>query len=475
MYRAPPEVSRICVRKARDRAYQKHLNALKNVKPSIDTRQPITPNSIGKNFKRYEIEKQHNLAIQNQNVRLVHRLDKILREEHYCAQPPGRPHTLQGRFQKEQMLRITEENAKIVKAIQQSRPLLNRNDWYMHRLDHEYQLHKNAEYKQTLPMSEIIQIDEQEQSARRQSYKKDDDFANIYPPKPPSTARPEYRPSRNSVQNEEQYEVHEPPPRPTTDDKRYDVEDSENQLSLHNQIEDHLKDDFGPEKQQNDDQDFSLSIKHEIEEEAIKVDDSLDIQNENETKDTNMSLSIKGELKDNINEENLEANGKDDTKDESLSIKPQIQDQNLEANGVDDTPEANHEENNNSEPKDQNVGGLSIKPSLDNDKLEANGVDDTKDESFSLKLPINSGNLEANGVDDTPEEPKQDQKPSELQLGEKALSGAVDNLNKEEEQKEDSPKLGLAGLVNSTVNDGLEEKKEAENAPVPSLSDALLH
>ena len=223
MYRALPEVNRICCRAQRDRAYKQHLNALKNVRPSIDTRAPITPRTIGKNLKRYEIEKQRNLAIQNQNVRLVHRLDRILREEHYASQPPQRPFTLQGRWQKEKYKRITEENEKIIKAVQNSRPILNRNDWYNHQLDHEYQLHKNAEYKQTLPMSDIIKLKEEElQSARREKRQNEDDYYyDVHPPTQPSTSRnePPYRaPQRQPPpvlpsdydEDERHYDVHEP-------------------------------------------------------------------------------------------------------------------------------------------------------------------------------------------------------------------------------------------------------------------------
>lgn len=410
MYRAPPEVSRICIRKARDRAYQKHLDALKNVKSTLDTKQPRMPNSIGKNFKRYEIEKQRNLAIQNQNVRLVHRLDKILREEHFASQPPGRPHTLQGRYQKEQMLRITEENAKIVKAIQQSRPLLNRNDWYMHRIDHEYQHHKNAEYKQTLPMSEIIHIDEMEQSARRQSYRKDDEFQNIYAPKPPSTARPEYRPSRSSkLNNEENYQVHEPPPRPTTEDHQYNVDEGDNDksfngdISIHDEVEENVNVEFN---NNNEEQDQNMSLKNEIHDELNDVQDKVDGEDSQQ-----QDLSLRQEINEtmheetheeslsiklNIDDKKLEADGDVDSKDTSLSIKPQIDNEKLEADG-----------DNDSKPTNPDTS-LSIKPHIEDEKLEANGVQDTKetpDESLSIKPTINDEKIEANGEQDTKEAP----------------------------------------------------------------------
>lgn len=210
MYRAQPEFNRICVKRSRDRAYKKHIEALKRVKPSIDTRQPICPPSVGKNFKRYEIEKQRNVRIRNQNIQLVQRLDRIVREEHYHSQAPQRPFTLQGQFQRLEMQRISKENAKLVLAVQNSRPILNRLEWMAHKVDHEYQHHKNAQYRPTLPMSEIIRMEQEVLSARRRPSRHDDiyydniqgsqsarpiytsDSDNRYKPKPPNYPKPDF-------------------------------------------------------------------------------------------------------------------------------------------------------------------------------------------------------------------------------------------------------------------------------------------
>jgi hypothetical protein len=67
-----------------------------------------------------------------------------------------RPFTLLGQAQKDYMTRITYENRKLLNAVQERGPTLNRNDWLKHRLDHEYQLAKMSEYKKTIPMTEIL-------------------------------------------------------------------------------------------------------------------------------------------------------------------------------------------------------------------------------------------------------------------------------------------------------------------------------
>ena len=198
MYRAPIEVNRLCARAERERMYNIHLKKLKTIKPSVDCHSPIVPKSIGINAKRYEIQKQRNLEIQRDNKKLVHNLDKILKEEHYQFQPPGRVYTLKGRYDKEEFRRIKLENKKIVKAVQSSRPILNRNDWYLHKLDHEYQHAKNAEYKQTVPMSEIMRQQKIEAISARNQKKAMEEY-DFFSPIPPSKPRPQKaRPQVNS-------------------------------------------------------------------------------------------------------------------------------------------------------------------------------------------------------------------------------------------------------------------------------------
>lgn len=158
-YKYLPEVNRPCCRATRSREYQAHIDALHRIQThrgAIDTSHPNTPQTIGRNYKRYEHEKQRNLQIRKDNMRLIGKMDKISREEHYPRAPPQRPYTLQGSRQKEEMKRITHENHKLLNAVQDRKPTLNRNDWLMHKLDHQYQLNKMSEYKQTVPMSEIM-------------------------------------------------------------------------------------------------------------------------------------------------------------------------------------------------------------------------------------------------------------------------------------------------------------------------------
>lgn len=168
VYRYMPEVNKPCCRASYERGYNAHMDALKRIKsskPAIDNSRPITPQTIGRNYKRYENEQQRNQQIQRDNRRLVRKMESISREEHFPRAAPQRPYTLQGRAQKDEMMRITRDNHKLLNAVQERKPILNRNDWFLHKLDHEYQTTKMSEYRETVPMSDIIRS-EVERSSR---------------------------------------------------------------------------------------------------------------------------------------------------------------------------------------------------------------------------------------------------------------------------------------------------------------------
>jgi hypothetical protein len=155
-YKHLPEFNRICIKASRDRAYQQHMDCLKRMHPCVDTTEPPIPQTVGRNYKRYENEQVRNEVITRDNRRLLGKMNDIQRQEHYPRAVPQRPYTLMGQAQKDEMWRITHENHKLLTAVQERRPILNRNDWLHHKLDHTYQITKMSEYLTTVPMGEII-------------------------------------------------------------------------------------------------------------------------------------------------------------------------------------------------------------------------------------------------------------------------------------------------------------------------------
>jgi hypothetical protein len=176
-YKYLPEFNRVCIKASRDRAYQQHMDSLKRMRTCVDTTEPPIPQTVGRNYKRYENESQRNETITRDNRRLLGKMNDIQRQEHYPRAVPQRPYTLMGQAQKDEMWRITHENHKLLTAVQERRPVLNRNDWLHHRLDHQYQITKMSEYKTTVPMGEIIRQEtvRTSQSSRRSSKMDHDD------------------------------------------------------------------------------------------------------------------------------------------------------------------------------------------------------------------------------------------------------------------------------------------------------------
>jgi hypothetical protein len=121
---------------------------------------------MGRDYKRYEHEKVRNGEIIKSNKRLIQKMEEISRQEHYPKVPPARPFTLQGKWQKEQMARITYENHKLLEAVEERPPTMKYGDMLRHNRDHRYQVTKMSEYQKTVPMSEIIR---DELRANRQS------------------------------------------------------------------------------------------------------------------------------------------------------------------------------------------------------------------------------------------------------------------------------------------------------------------
>ena len=179
-YRALPEVNHFCCKAARDRVYNQHIEALRRMRPSVDTRKPETPQIVGRNYKRYENERQRHVEITRDNKRLLEKLNEVQRQENYPAAVQQRPYTLMGQTQREEMMAIARNNRRLLTAVQKRRPVLNRNDWMMHKVDHEYQVAKHSEYRRTLPMGEIIRQERARTSQRsRSGYRVNSEAENV--------------------------------------------------------------------------------------------------------------------------------------------------------------------------------------------------------------------------------------------------------------------------------------------------------
>jgi hypothetical protein len=159
-YNTFPEFNKRCVQASRTRAYEKHKEALKHIRTCIDTSPPYVRHAFPRDSKRKDHEEQPPPDVPNDNKL------QPLRQ---------RPFTLLGQAQKDEMSRITQENRKLLVAVQVRPPVLNREDWRYHVLDHRYQIAKMSEYKKTVPMAQLVRQEQRRSGlAPLKPLKKDD-------------------------------------------------------------------------------------------------------------------------------------------------------------------------------------------------------------------------------------------------------------------------------------------------------------
>ena len=110
MYRAIPEVSRICSMQERTRQYKLHLEALQKIKKQSPQKRALSA--------------QANLGLK-----------------------PLRKGTLRGSSKREEQKRITHENQKMYNAILYRPSYINHYDFITHQKDHEYQMARMAQHR----------------------------------------------------------------------------------------------------------------------------------------------------------------------------------------------------------------------------------------------------------------------------------------------------------------------------------------
>ena len=140
MYRNIPEFNKTCIRASRERAYQKHMDALRNIKSTI-------PNSgfVSSKPKKTRVSRAE---------RSINYTDSPENEQ---STSHARPYTLHGKLQKDEVRRINYENFKVLRTVQGNQPGYNRNTWMLQKIDSDYQVAKNSEFLRTIPMNEMLE------------------------------------------------------------------------------------------------------------------------------------------------------------------------------------------------------------------------------------------------------------------------------------------------------------------------------
>lgn len=133
--------SRSCARKIWEKEHDAHRDRIKKVKPATDMTLPTTAglDHIRNNLKKEQILEGRYMEIDRENQILLKKMSAIMKKPNpYTAleaqHPP--PATMNKDGRKQELLRITKENRRLLQSIQDVQPVYNHKKWEEH--------HKNS-------------------------------------------------------------------------------------------------------------------------------------------------------------------------------------------------------------------------------------------------------------------------------------------------------------------------------------------
>jgi len=107
----------------RHRKYEHHLHNLRNIKPSIDNRDPRRPKTSNATGARKEAER--NNQIMHENTILLNKLSRILTRDPEPVRAPMLVKGLNDNHKKGERERIDRENAALLRRLQDVRPSID--------------------------------------------------------------------------------------------------------------------------------------------------------------------------------------------------------------------------------------------------------------------------------------------------------------------------------------------------------------
>lgn len=232
MFRAIPEVSRICSMQERSRQYKLHLEALQKIK--------------------------------NQNA-----IKRAASAQNKLLNKPLRPVSLHGKAQREEQQRITYENEKMYHAIVYRTSYINRADFFEHERDHEHQVWRMTHngvgsYGFSDPNAKKKRQDDYKFSKTEPQTTKDS----------PSTKSPQK--SKEDENKEENQNENSTSLRAEVDKKLEPMDDKEqNQGNNQTNISQGMKPQENKPQEKKDKQGNSLSLKAEVKDEVDDVEEAV--------------------------------------------------------------------------------------------------------------------------------------------------------------------------------------------------------
>lgn len=132
--------SKACAEKVWQKKHETHRQRVQQVKPSTDMTEPITFGMKRTNLKKERLLEDRYQEIDRENQHLLRKMADAMKKKPYERKDDHKPLTLNRSGRKAELLRITKENARMLKAIQEVQPVYNTKQWEQNFKKSEYLL-----------------------------------------------------------------------------------------------------------------------------------------------------------------------------------------------------------------------------------------------------------------------------------------------------------------------------------------------
>jgi E3 ubiquitin-protein ligase TRIP12 len=132
MYRSIPVGNKLCAERNRQRNQELHMKRLNAMKPQVDTSEPgvVHLDHLRNNLKREQLLEERYFEIDRENKILLQKMSDIMRTSSYTNErSKSGPPSLNRDLRKMELMRITQENQKILSRIQKAQPIYNHVEW----------------------------------------------------------------------------------------------------------------------------------------------------------------------------------------------------------------------------------------------------------------------------------------------------------------------------------------------------------
>lgn len=149
--------SKACARRVWERDHDAHRERIKKVKPASDMTLPLTAtmDHVRNNLKKEQLLEGRYIEIDRENKILLRKMSEIMKKPNpYTTEAShNNPTSLNKDGRRHELQRITKDNARLLKSIQEVQPVYNTKKWEEHYQHTGYLLRNCSTYPVVTRMS----------------------------------------------------------------------------------------------------------------------------------------------------------------------------------------------------------------------------------------------------------------------------------------------------------------------------------